>query len=346
MLQSNFIISKIVEEQAKRVEGMGKVLLIYPPLHVDYGLWDDLKDDERVVLFNLTLKPINGNLLKKIRSLHLSQRINRVITLPFKEIWYDFSIFNKNVKTISKVIVLDLALADSMVLKIVKKCRKKRILPNLFLINTLDSSVRAMKKVKSNMERIEWDHIYSFDKNDTDKYNIHYLSFCYYSLKKLPIINQPQNDLFLISTLSPDREDLYMSLYKTLTDKGCKCDFNFCLYSELTPSVPIGVHLNKKRLPYKDTLFAMLNSRAILEVLRGSQSGPSLRYYEAVCYNKKLLTNNKEIVKFPYYDSRYMRIFSSLSDIDVEWIKKDDDVDYHYKGDFSPKFLIDFILSQ
>ena len=94
---------------------------------------------------------------------------------------------------------------------------------------------------------------------------------------------------------------------------------------------------------YEEVLGGVLRSKVILEILQEGQSGPSLRYYEAVCYNKKLLSNNPNIVHFPYYDSRYMRYFSSPEDIDIAWITEDCDVDYHYKGDFSPVNMLDLI---
>ena len=56
---------------------------------------------------------------------------------------------------------------------------------------------------------------------------------------------------------------------------------------------------------------------------------------EAVIYNKRLITKNEEIKELPYYDSRYMQYFEKIEDIDWEWLRTDEKVDYHYKGDFS-----------
>ena len=57
---------------------------------------------------------------------------------------------------------------------------------------------------------------------------------------------------------------------------------------------------------------------------------------EAICYNKKLLTNNKSIFEFPYYNPQYMRYFSDISQIDMEFLKREETVDYGYNGDYSP----------
>lgn len=72
----------------------------------------------------------------------------------------------------------------------------------------------------------------------------------------------------------------------------------------------------------------------------------TLRAYEAVAYNRKLLSNNKTILSFEYYDPRFMRYFEQVKDIDWDWVKEDANVDYDYKGEFSPVLLIDDIIKR
>ena len=74
-------------------------------------------------------------------------------------------------------------------------------------------------------------------------------------------------------------------------------------------------------------------------------TGLSLRPYEAVCYNRKLLTNNKSILDFPYYDSRYMQYFETVEEIDWDWVKEDIPVDYGYDCKFSPMRLLEHMVS-
>ena len=53
-----------------------------------------------------------------------------------------------------------------------------------------------------------------------------------------------------------------------------------------------------------------------------------------------MVTNNHNTIHLPYYDERYIKIINSEDDLDVEWIKKKEIVDYGYKGDFSSSYLI------
>ncbi len=81
----------------------------------------------------------------------------------------------------------------------------------------------------------------------------------------------------------------------------------------------------------------------MLEILPDNQKEKTGRYLEAILYNKKLLTNNKYLNMLPYFKERYMKYFENIEDIDIEWIKKVEDIDYGYKGEFSPNNILKLI---
>lgn len=99
----------------------------------------------------------------------------------------------------------------------------------------------------------------------------------------------------------------------------------------------------KKRISYDMMLAQMLNSNCLLEVLCEGQNSASLRYYEAIVYNKKLLTNNKNIFNMPFYNPKYMRYFEKETDIDPQWVKEKVEVDYGYHDEFSINSFFDKI---
>ena len=89
-------------------------------------------------------------------------------------------------------------------------------------------------------------------------------------------------------------------------------------------------------MPYDRILADVLASNCILEVVQEGQNAQTARYYEAICYNKKLLTNNMNVEKLPFYDERYIRVFKTIDDIDFDWIKEKNIIDYGYNNEFSP----------
>lgn len=91
-----------------------------------------------------------------------------------------------------------------------------------------------------------------------------------------------------------------------------------------------------KPIPYIKMLEEIQKTKCILDFVIENQTGLSYRPMEAICYNKKLLTNNKSIFEFPYYNPQYMQYFSDISQIDMEFLKREETVDYGYNGDYSP----------
>ena len=79
------------------------------------------------------------------------------------------------------------------------------------------------------------------------------------------------------------------------------------------------------------------------DLLQPNQKMQTIRYFEAVVYNKKLLTNNPYIYDLPFYDSRYMKVFSRPEEIDVDWIRKKESIHYDYNNEFSPCNLVNVL---
>lgn len=53
-------------------------------------------------------------------------------------------------------------------------------------------------------------------------------------------------------------------------------------------------------MPYEKLLMLTQLSNCIFDMTQVGQTGVTFRYYEAVVYNKKLLTNNREIFNMPF----------------------------------------------
>jgi len=96
-----------------------------------------------------------------------------------------------------------------------------------------------------------------------------------------------------------------------------------------------------KGKPYEEVVQDALKANCLLEVLATWNSAVTLRYKEAVIYNKKLLTTAQGIERLPYYDPRWMRVFQKPEDIDLDWLLREEDVDYGYQGDFTARRFLE-----
>lgn len=92
-----------------------------------------------------------------------------------------------------------------------------------------------------------------------------------------------------------------------------------------------------------DNIQNVINTNCILEPMHSGYQAITFRYLEAVCYNKKLLTSNKNVKYMKYYNPDYIKIFEKPEDIDFDWVKKSENVDYGYENDYSPIKFLEFI---
>lgn len=323
---------------------MKELLVLCSPSDSHLGLFDDLHDYPRALLRYITIKrlPIIGDLVGRIL---LGHRINKSFNVPYKYLWTNYKC--ENLDTTKYVLVTNSALYY-LNINYLRQLKEKGLKLFLLMTDALDADSFIIKGFRSLILSDFWDRIYTFDKKDSEKYGFYYSGFHYYSVNKYiqnNIPSKPLYDAYFVGAIKGGREYIINNTYKHLTSKGCKCYFDLSAGGKKVERLK-GVHYHIGWISYLEVLKSVSNSKCIIEIMQENQTGATLRYFEAVCYNKKLLTNNKNIIKFPYYNERWMKIFESPADIDINWIVKDEDIDYHYSSDFSPIRLVEKILRE
>lgn len=197
-------------------------------------------------------------------------------------------------------------------------------------------------------ERGIFDLVYSVDNRDCEKYNLIKYSTFYSANQKMQDITIT-NDLYFCGT-SKDRSITLKKCADKANEFGVKCSMDVVsgFNKETTLDGISGINVLEpgKYLNYRTVLNKELQAKCILEICQCGQVALTLRPYEAVVYNRKLLSNNEAILDFEFFDERYMRYFEKIEDIDWEWVKRDIQVDYNYKGEFSPMSLLIDITSR
>ncbi len=329
-------------------------LLFYPDSHQHLGLFEDLKSAPNVRMENIGLKKIDNRMLRNIRRFHISWTINKHVPLPLKSIWYTNPEMELEGSRQYCMIVMDGAMKGLSSKKLNELFAKENIRGVLVLINSMDAESIAVLELKDKFKQVKWDEIYSFDPADVDKYGYTYLGTNYYSKHDLEAArkqfpDEPESTVYYTGGLKGGREELILSVFDRLQRNEISTNFNLSISGERRlQAKPFSESIHYYSggwIPYERVLSGVDQTKVILDVHQNGQTGPSLRYYEAVCYNKKLLTNNAAIKTLPYYDQRYMKVFETAEDIDLDWIRENIEVDYHYKGDFSPIYMLDTVLS-
>ncbi len=185
-----------------------------------------------------------------------------------------------------------------------------------------------------------FDLVMTFDKKDAIKYNLEYFLLPYDAKNDVGNENI-LSDLFFVG-YAKGREKLIESIYDKCCSHKVRCDFNIVTHKGWIRILfrKYSAIYNYRRLDYLDTIRAVKKTGCILEVLCEGQNASSLRYYEAVVMNKKLLTNNEEVKKMPFYNPKYIKVFSDENDIDFNWINRKEKIHYGYDGRFSVVNLI------
>ena len=302
-------------------------------------VFEDLRHDERVTVFNQTVKNINNPVLKVIRKIHLGKKIDERVHLPFKNIWGScLDDIKWEDDTQYYVIFLEpYPLKPSYLNNLREKHNVKYILYAGFVWDD-DTYYSKMQRDYSN--EISYDYIFSSNPLDVKKYGFEYNNFPYSTISKADENITNENDLYLIGKASgraQNRLKIFQDVYNVLSN------YQITEVPEDKQIYRDEIIYNKV-IEYPKVIDGIKKSNCILEVLAEGQTGETLRYYEAVCYNKKLLTTNKNIVNLPFYNPKYMKVFEKPDDIDCDWVKERIPIDYGYDGRFSPSRLIDKII--
>ncbi len=208
------------------------------------------------------------------------------------------------------------------------------------MIDPVDAPYLTAARAKELLQQVEFDKVLTFDPSDAEQYGWQYVNTLY---SRFPVERiMKKSDLFYIGTVK-DRLSACVELLKQSAD----CGADFCLKllgtnAKQQEQLPAEAVLEKP-LPYPETLSWLLGTNCILDMTQPGQTGITLRYYEAVVYNKKLLTNNRHIVHLPGYDPVTMRIYDDITKLDWEWICEKNPDNSSYDGKFSPVHLLSLL---
>ena len=206
----------------------------------------------------------------------------------------------------------------------------------------VDGMKRTMESNGCGREKLtgflsQFDLVLTYDRQDAEEYHYEYMELPVWTAKETAPVNA-EYDVYFCGR-GKGREGLLNGIYEHLEAGGAR-PMMVISGEGRTDGREGHFHVQSWR-PYSEVVEQMKKARCVLEILAGSNTSATLRYKEAVVYNKKLLTNNPHASAMPYFDARWMRIFEKPEDIDVQWLLDDEPVDYGYRGDFSAKRFLE-----
>lgn len=281
------------------------------------------------------------NILKKI---HLSGKTNRIINLPFKQIWAaDLSVFVTD-KNIEYYFIFTNATLSPLPPDKLNELKRWGNVHYIMLFGDTFDSIYS-KCARYYYEKVKFDYIFTIDFMDASEKGFIYTYFPYnFKINKSTDGKSSlKNDIYFAGA-AKDRLDFLLKIYEKLLSGAVNANFRITGVDKKNQRYNDKIIYNKP-VSYKTILETVYESNCILEVLAYKQTGSTLRYYEAVVNNKKLLTNNKNVVNLPFYNPDYIHVFETGDDIDTKWVIERSNVDYHYDGRFSMSHFVDRIIA-
>ncbi len=166
-----------------------------------------------------------------------------------------------------------------------------------------------------------FDEVYSYEKEDIEKYNfIETSNFIYDEVLEQEEIKY---DIFNVSSYDTRINEID-KLSTKLAEAGLKIYFVLFYFEKL---VYKNLHSVTEYLSLQETKKLIAQSKAMIDIQRKDQKGLSFRTFESLGYRKKLITTNKMVKNFDFFHPNNMLIIDSKN-TNVEEIKKFLDLPY------------------
>lgn len=270
-----------------------------------------------------------SKVMNKIRTLYFK------FNLPFKSIWYEQ--WKYELDKYETIILFDYIFEKDIVRYIEKNASDKRLI--FYYWNKINDSDIKIRDITKKFE------YWSFDIEDCEKYDMKYNPQFY-----IPSDIKNSDIVYDVSFIGLDKgrvseiiklKDIFeknnmntkLVVKKDRGDKNKKFDYMY----------------TQNFIEYNEVINLISKSRCLLDIVKQGQVGLTIRVLEALYYSKKLITNNKDIIKYDLYNPNNIFIigvddFSSIRDfIDRPYEEVDESIISKYSYD---KWINEFIVKE
>lgn len=281
--------------------------------------------------------------LKSLEKVLFNRRLNRHIRVPLKGLYdryYTLTSYDWNPNEKYWVLMLNGTLCSYYSKEWLSKFKQMHNNVKFAMVLYDSFSNKSAQRAISLIPL--FDKVFSFDEEDAKKHGLQHIYSTFSTPHYLKADANYKSSAFFIGTGVDREEELNEDLsYIASKIDGCK----FGIVSVKNQRYKDLIEYNKP-ITYQEEQMYAYNTKCIVEIVKCGQAGITLRTCEAIAFNKKLLTNNTSIKNLPFYDPRYMSVFETTKDIDIDFIRDNRKVDYKYDGYFSPKRIIKLLAEE
>lgn len=318
---------------------MNKTIILIIPHH--FEIYKAFVDNLEKLGFHIKLLYLSG-------SDFAYKNIGQRITNFFRKTFLGDKTYKQNLKDNFDSILLNQAL--SKIDKIVDYTLVIR--PDYFS----PKAIKNLKKKTKNLIAYQWDGLdryagakelislfdrfFLFDIDDYKKYkkifpNVFFTSNFYFEVHKTAKLPNKKKKVFFIGSFIESRMDEIIYLTKIFSDLNLELDVNLLYFNNNTPLKYQNSDINfiNENITYLEVLEKIRDADIILDFIDTIHGGLSLRTFEALNFSKKLITNNKIVMDYDFYNIDNILVWNQQIDkdlienfISVDYVKIDEKI--------------------
>lgn len=161
-----------------------------------------------------------------------------------------------------------------------------------------------------------FDTIYSFDLQDCKKFGFNFITnYIYLEKKEIQPLSKINNSIFIILSID-ERLHLLNKIANYLSDNAIA--FKFIITGKKRPkNINDNIIYTKKPIFIDALMEELENANVYLDLIRHGHNGLSFRIFEALAMQKKIITTNKSISEYDFYNPNNILILDENSEIDI-----------------------------
>jgi hypothetical protein len=149
-----------------------------------------------------------------------------------------------------------------------------------------------------------FDEVYSFEKEDCQKYNLKFITNWIYPTQSKP---KQSTDYQIFNISSKDNRSPIISKITTIL-KEKNIIYKVIVFDKKNKNQDPNIEYTSKHIPLSEVNDYLHNAQVLLDINRKGQKGLTFRVFESIGLEKKLITTNADIKNYDFYNPKNILI--------------------------------------
>lgn len=274
--------------------------------------YSDLKRCDNVRYFENYIDGILSPLMRILVKLCFNLKINRYINTPFKHIAYK-KIYPAQFSTDRPLCFIFFGTQFAVINTDYLEYLKVQY-PSAKFVLYMQDIVSSLPYYDILNYKKRFDLILSYDCNDCKKYGLEYYPTPFSYIAPDKFVKREPIDVYFCGSAKTRYPEI-LRVYQACKEQGLKCKFFITGVPE-ADRIKSEEIIYDRRISYIDNLSYIYASKCIVEIMQANAVGFTPRLWEALFYNKHLLTDNKDVLNYKYYCKNQIHLVNETHNLD------------------------------